>query len=415
MMRNRIVTFGLGEQRPAELADSARGNAGKHAASNEFRSLLGHALARSTRAVNPPGGAERSAPKPAAGHDWPAASTAGAPACGAGARPPLPPIAKAVELVADRATGAGVPERETSAVPSPDGEGTEKPASRAPRRPADRKRRQEVPGADPSAALVHGHAVAAAPAAQNRVSPARDNEEKPSLTRDGVARLATAHAVKQPLATPSPAKPSLGSGRERERPPLVDREGTQPPTAQASSRSPRLEPGDVPPAPEPKAAWKPDAPEPTIRTAAPLPPPPAGQEVGGAVLRNAAHLRVETGELGALSLHLRVLEGALHLRVDGEAAAVVEARAGELSRALAGEGLRLAPIETPSREGAGVQSGTSGGGGGTQSEGRREAWNEAAETRGMRPEPARDTHAVREMPVARGEAGVRPGGVHVKA
>jgi hypothetical protein len=40
-----------------------------------------------------------------------------------------------------------------------------------------------------------------------------------------------------------------------------------------------------------------------------------------------------------------VRDGVAHLRVEGEAARAVEARAAELGRALAGEGLRLGELE----------------------------------------------------------------------
>jgi hypothetical protein len=124
---------------------------------------------------------------------------------------------------------------------------------------------------------------------------------------------------------------------------------------------------------------------------------------------------VETGALGALSLHLRVREGALHLRVDGDAAGVVEARAGELSQALAGEGLRLAPIEITSRQGAGVQRGAAGDAG-RPGEERREAWNEAADGRGARPGRTRRSPS-RRPDAAAGSGAHRPipRGVHVKA
>jgi hypothetical protein len=124
--------------------------------------------------------------------------------------------------------------------------------------------------------------------------------------------------------------------------------------------------------------------------------------VQGAVLHHAAHLKVDAGALGSIELHLRLRDGALHLRVDGEAGRVVEARAGELSRTLAGEGLRLT-IETPSREGTALGTG---GDGGRQGEDRGEAWNEAADARGRAPATA---------PTTKTTPTVTPGGVHVTA
>jgi hypothetical protein len=50
--------------------------------------------------------------------------------------------------------------------------------------------------------------------------------------------------------------------------------------------------------------------------------------------------------VGDVELHLRVLDGVAHLRVDGDGARVVESRAAELSRALAGEGLKLGQLDT---------------------------------------------------------------------
>jgi hypothetical protein len=73
--------------------------------------------------------------------------------------------------------------------------------------------------------------------------------------------------------------------------------------------------------------------------------PPDVRSADGAVLRNAAHLRVEAPGLGELELHLRVRDGVAHVRIDGEAAHAVEARAAELSRALASEGLKLGQLD----------------------------------------------------------------------
>jgi len=141
-------------------------------------------------------------------------------------------------------------------------------------------------------------------------------------------------------------------------------------------------------------------------------PPSPGADVQGAVLRHAAHLKIDAGAMGALELHLRVRDGALHLRVEGDAAHAVEARAGELSRALAGEGLKLAPIETTPRDGMsrdpGTQQGASGGGE-RAFEQRREAWDEAAES-GGHPSPASPPRSSQAWPASPGTSGI-----HVKA
>jgi hypothetical protein len=135
-----------------------------------------------------------------------------------------------------------------------------------------------------------------------------------------------------------------------------------------------------------------------------LPAPPSGQDVQGAVLQNAAHLKVDAGAQGALELHLRVRDGALHLRVDGPSAHLVESRSSELSSSLAGQGLKLAPIETgSSQEQPGMRSGSDGG---RQGEERREAWNDAEEARD-RSSPAPSTS---NEPAAAAKSGI-----HVKA
>jgi flagellar hook-length control protein FliK len=85
---------------------------------------------------------------------------------------------------------------------------------------------------------------------------------------------------------------------------------------------------------------------------------------------------LEAGALGAVDLHLRVRDGTVHLRVDGEAAHLVETRSAELTRALAGEGLKLGSVEVPRKEDSSTQSGTL-----DQGEGRRQGWQEAADAR----------------------------------
>jgi flagellar hook-length control protein FliK len=145
-----------------------------------------------------------------------------------------------------------------------------------------------------------------------------------------------------------------------------------------------------------------------------LPAAPAGQEIEGAVLRHAAHLKLDAGPLGSIELHLRVREGALHLRLDGEAAHALEARAGELSRSLAGEGLRLAPIEVSRQDGS---TSTDGGSGFRQGQEQREAWNEAADSRETAwhaPRRDRSARPAAESSSAESSRAVL-GGVHVKA
>ncbi|HYD40119.1 MAG TPA: flagellar hook-length control protein FliK [Anaeromyxobacter sp.] len=76
-----------------------------------------------------------------------------------------------------------------------------------------------------------------------------------------------------------------------------------------------------------------------------LPVEPGEAVVSGAVLPAAAHLHLSSETLGELALHLRIQDGAAHVRVEGGSRAAVEARTPELVRALAAEGLGLARLE----------------------------------------------------------------------
>ncbi len=251
------------------------------------------------------------------------------------------------------------------------------------RAPARKRPATEERPATPEGAPGAGHAAASA-------APPR------APTVDPTARLAARAAAKGPLAAPSSAKPQAPSSvrekaREREAtkaevavPTAAAREALTPPAAATEAR------------PASRAA--------ASQPAAPLPAPGAGQELQGGVLRSAAHLKLDAGSAGTLELHLRVRDGALHLRVEGEGARALEARSGELSQALAGEGLKLAPIELGGTD-AGLRAGGEGGRG---FEERREAWQEAAEAQ-HHPgaNPARAT---------RSDAGPQAGrGIHVEA
>ncbi len=118
-----------------------------------------------------------------------------------------------------------------------------------------------------------------------------------------------------------------------------------------------------------------------VSASAALPPPPAGSDVQGAVLASAAHLKLDAGNLGVLELHLRMRDGAVHLRMEGDGARALQAQAGELSRALANEGLRLGSVEASLPQHA-ASGGTAGGRSGEE---RREAWEEAAQARELVP------------------------------
>jgi flagellar hook-length control protein FliK len=132
---------------------------------------------------------------------------------------------------------------------------------------------------------------------------------------------------------------------------------------------------------------------------APLPPPPSGVDVSGALLRSSAHLKLEAGALGSVDLHLRIRDGAVHLRVAGEAAHIVETRSAELNRALASEGLKLGSVEV-SKEGSSPQGGTL-----DQGEGRRQGWQEAADAREAAARTLK-SQTSSQKPVAHGDSSI---------
>jgi hypothetical protein len=113
-------------------------------------------------------------------------------------------------------------------------------------------------------------------------------------------------------------------------------------------------PAFVPPA-APNAPAAPDGfrvpaapPAPSASAAALLHADPRA-DVGGAILPAAAHLRLSSDALGDVTLHLRMRDGAAHVRVEASATAAVDARAPELARALAAEGIALAKLEVEPR------------------------------------------------------------------
>jgi hypothetical protein len=147
------------------------------------------------------------------------------------------------------------------------------------------------------------------------------------------------------------------------------------PASAAPGAAPPPAPPAVPP-PTPGAAQAAPIAE-AARAAAPatLAPPlpihdPRG-DVSGAILPAAAHLRVSSDTFGELTLHLRVRDGAAHVRLEASAAAAAEARAPDLARALAAEGLALARLDVEPRppapvaappEAAGLRADADGGG-----------------------------------------------------
>jgi hypothetical protein len=83
-------------------------------------------------------------------------------------------------------------------------------------------------------------------------------------------------------------------------------------------------------------------------------------------MKSAAHLQISSETLGDVSLHLRIQDGAAHIRVEGASRSSVEARAPELARALAAEGIGVTRIEVAPRSTAesslGSQNPDAGGG-----------------------------------------------------
>jgi hypothetical protein len=124
------------------------------------------------------------------------------------------------------------------------------------------------------------------------------------LTRDG-------QEEPQEVARPAPSTPSLVAPA-------------------AAPPEPRIEPSRARPVAPPLPV---------------LPAEPGEAVVSGAILPAAAHLHLSSETLGEVALHLRIQDGAAHVRVEGGARAAVESRAPELARALAAEGLGLARIE----------------------------------------------------------------------
>jgi len=121
-------------------------------------------------------------------------------------------------------------------------------------------------------------------------------------------------------------------------------------TRPAQQPAPGLTPDKAPP-PAPQAAHAPPAPA-AAATVAPAPQVPAAAQplydlasadhsLQATALGKNAHLHLETGAAGPVSLHLTVRDGVADLEVEGPGAERLEMRPEELRRALAGEGLTL--------------------------------------------------------------------------
>jgi hypothetical protein len=88
---------------------------------------------------------------------------------------------------------------------------------------------------------------------------------------------------------------------------------------------------------------------------APAPPPGAAAffaqaaedpTLHGAVLTDSAHVSLDAGAAGEITLHLRVKDGVADVRVEGAAAPMLAIRPHELQAALASEGLTLGGFES---------------------------------------------------------------------
>ena len=76
-------------------------------------------------------------------------------------------------------------------------------------------------------------------------------------------------------------------------------------------------------------------------------------------LGNNAHVTLDAGRAGELSLHLRIRDGVADVRFEGDAARSLDIRSHEVRTALAGEGLALGRFET-GNPGVGAGAGAGG-------------------------------------------------------
>jgi hypothetical protein len=188
--------------------------------------------------------------------------------------------------------------------------------------------------------------------------------------RDAAAALAPPPPPGAPRPIDVAAEAREAERTEHPRPPAQEAH----PIVPGRKESPLPAPAQLLPAPAhpPRAAASP-APSPaaTLPRASPARPAAEGGDVEGAVLRNAAHLRIDSGQpgVGEIELHLRVREGVAHLRVDGEGGHLVAARAPELAAALAGAGLSLGKLETPPSAAPDGRTGSESGFGGSAGSG----------------------------------------------
>lgn len=257
--------------------------------------------------------------------------------------------------------------------------------------------------------VAHSGSLGPAPARGAREQPAPDGRAAPLRVVGPAAGRLASQATFARAALPLPdgsrhapaGKPGHGERGHvaaTEEKPARAREPLDPVRAPGAVQQPLIARADVPfAAPAELRAQAPAHAGPGEASRPAAAPRTRGPEVDGAVLRSAAHLRIETPGLGEMELHLRIRDSVAHLRVEGEGAGLLEARAAELSRALAGEGLRLGPIEVSPHRAPDAGAGDPG------SREQRGAWRPPEERQQPSPPPP-----PRSAPVRRS-------GVHVKA
>jgi len=210
----------------------------------------------------------------------------------------------------------------------------------------------------------------AAPSRPQRVSPGTASVPAPAPASPGAsssaAPLAPAvHPANHPTAIAASNAVAATARAAEGRRARAPQGGATPPEGEPAGRSSQPTPvltGGTQAARDPEPAR---ARAPALHPAAAAAPEAAEPGLSGAVLARGAHLHLTTDTLGDVSLHLRLKDGAAHVRVEADARAAVEARAPELARALAAEGIGLARLEVEPRTHPGATASGGDGGGRT--------------------------------------------------
>jgi len=186
------------------------------------------------------------------------------------------------------------------------------------------------PGAAPAPATPTDPAHRASVGGKSRATVSSARLANGAVPRPA-ARTEDAHAVRSPLAASGAAFERSASREDSAAGPRGDR------SASAASPSPA----------QPSALEDRRSTRDSIHSAAAPATVPLAAEGGleGAVLPHAAHLRVESGLLGQIELHVRVRDGVAHVRLEGPAAIAAQSQLPELRSALAREGLALGEVE----------------------------------------------------------------------